>query len=145
MTIFFDLDGTISDLYGVEGWLDMLIQSDPRPYLVAKPLVNMSALARRIHSLQAAGYEVGIISWLSKSGTENYNALVTEAKKAWLRQHLASVVFDKMYIVPYGTPKEQFAETPIDILFDDEKQNRDNWTGIAYGVDDILNTLKIFR
>lgn len=144
MTIFFDLDGTLGDLYGVEGWLDMLIQSDPTPYGIAKPLLNMSALARRIHFLQAKGYEVGIISWLSKSGTEDYNAIVSEVKKSWLRQHLASVVFDKIYIVPYGTPKEQFAESPLDVLFDDEKQNRDNWTGKAYGVDNILGVLRSF-
>lgn len=142
MTIFFDMDGTLGNLYGVEGWLDMLIQSDTTPYAVAQPLLNMSALARRIHSLQAMGYQVGIISWLSKSGTEEYNAEVIEVKKAWLRKHLASVVFDKMFIVPYGTPKEQFAETPLDVLFDDEERNRDNWTGKAYGVDDILGVLR---
>ena len=26
-TIFFDMDGTIADLYGVENWLDFLIAS----------------------------------------------------------------------------------------------------------------------
>lgn len=142
MTIFFDMDGTLGNLYGVEGWLDMLIQGDTTPYAVAQPLLNMSALARRIHSLQATGYQVGIISWLSKSGTEEYNAEVIEVKKAWLRKHLASVVFDKMFIVPYGTPKEQFAESPLDVLFDDEQRNRDSWTGQAYGVDDILGVLR---
>lgn len=142
MTIFFDMDGTLNDLYGVKGWLDMLIQSDTTPYEIAKPLLNMSALARRIHSLQAMGYQVGIISWLSKSGTEEYNEAVAEVKKAWLRQHLASVVFDKIYIVPYGTPKERFAESPLDILFDDEEKNRLAWTGNAYGVENILEVLR---
>ena len=50
--INFDLDGTIADLYGVDGWLNDLINGDTRPYDIAKPLVNMSALARRLNSLQ---------------------------------------------------------------------------------------------
>ena len=29
--IVFDMDGTITDFYGVEGWLDDLHASNPRP------------------------------------------------------------------------------------------------------------------
>ena len=50
--INFDMDGTIADLYGVDGWLNDLINGDTRPYDIAKPLVNMSALARRLNALQ---------------------------------------------------------------------------------------------
>ena len=39
--ICFDMDGTIADLYGVDGWLDDLINKSARPYEVAKPLVNL--------------------------------------------------------------------------------------------------------
>ena len=31
-TIFFDMDGTIADLYSVDGWLADLINKDVRPY-----------------------------------------------------------------------------------------------------------------
>lgn len=34
MTIWFDMDGTIADLYGVDGWLEMLIAEDPTPTLL---------------------------------------------------------------------------------------------------------------
>ena len=51
-TIWFDMDGTIANLYGVEGWLDMLIASDPTPYKLAAPLVNMNTLARKLNKLQ---------------------------------------------------------------------------------------------
>lgn len=141
-TIFFDMDGTIADLYGVENWLDFLIASDTLPYEIARPLVRLSALARVLHRLQNNGYKIGIISWLSKSGTEQYNEAVTETKLAWLRKHLASVDFDEINIVPYGTPKQTFAHTDLDILFDDEEQNRENWTGQAFGVDNILDILR---
>ena len=141
-TIFFDMDGTIADLYGVENWLDYLIASDTLPYAVAKPLLKLNSLARVLNRLQREGYRIGIISWLSKSGTEKYNNAVTETKKNWLKKHLASVHFDVINIVKYGTPKQVFARTENDILFDDEEKNRNNWTGKAFDVDAILETLK---
>ena len=108
ITINFDMDGTIADLYGVENWLDYLIAENPFPYENACPLLRLSALARKLNVLQKQGYELAIISWLSKNGSDEYNAIVTEAKKAWLRKHLASVNWDAINIVPYGTPKENF-------------------------------------
>ena len=140
-TIWFDMDGTIADLYGVENWLPMLRASDPTPYMVAKPLLRLSALAYRLNKLQEQGYRLGVISWLSKTGTPAYNKAVTAAKYAWLAKHLPSVMFDEINIVPYGVDKNLFNDG-ADILFDDEARNRDNWTGIAYDVTAILDTLK---
>ena len=144
ITINFDMDGTIADLYGVENWLDYLIAENPFPYENACPLLRLSALARKLNALQKQGYELAIISWLSKNGSDEYNAIVTEAKKAWLRKHLASVNWDAINIVPYGTPKENFCKCAEDVLFDDEKRNRDNWTGRAYNVENIMEILRNF-
>ena len=141
-TIFFDMDGTIADLYGVDNWLDYLIASDTLPYAVAKPLLKLNSLARVLNRLQKEGYRIGVISWLSKSGTEEYNNAVTETKKNWLKKHLASVHFDEINIVKYGTPKQVFARTENDILFDDEEKNRNNWTGKAFDVNAIIEILK---
>ena len=140
--IYFDCDGTFVDLYGVENWLDYLINSNPYPYIVAKPLVNLSYMARLIHKAQKIGYKVGIISWLSKSGDESYNELVTQAKLQWLKNHLPSVKFDEIHIVKYGTSKASLGKG---ILFDDELKNRTEWTeksGYAYNVENMLQTLK---
>lgn len=142
MVIFFDMDGTIADLYGVENWLDYLINYDPYPYENAKPLIKLQPLARVLNRLQKEGYKIGIISWLSKNSTTEYDIAVTEAKKKWLKKHLASVHFDVINIVEYGTNKENFIYTKNDILFDDESKNRTNWTGVAYDVDNIIEILK---
>ena len=139
--IWFDMDGCIADLYGVPNWLEYLINSDPYPYKAAKPLINMNSLARLLNRLQAKGYHIGIVSWLSKSGTESYNEAVTNAKLAWLNKHLHSVHWDEIVIVPYGTPKHE-AVSIEGILFDDEERNRTNWTGIAYDVENIIEILK---
>ena len=140
--IWFDMDGTIANLYGVENWLDYLMSEDVYPYAVATPLLRMCSLAKVLNRLQREGYGIGIISWLSKSGTTEYNAKITETKKKWLKKHLASVKWDEINIVPYGTPKEKYAKEN-DILFDDEKKNRENWTGsIAFDVFNIMDVLK---
>lgn len=141
ITINFDMDGTIANFYGVENWLDYLIAEDVFPYANAKPLIRFATLARRLNTLQRKGYNLAVISWLSKSGTEEYNRAVTEVKRAWLRKHLPSVNWDEIHIVPYGTPKQNFCNNPLDILFDDEERNRMNWTGRAYDVENILEIL----
>ena len=141
-TIFFDIDGTLNRFYAFEGWLDYLINSDPTPYAEAKVMHNMSVLARYMNKAQKMGYRIGVISWLSKTSTAEYDAKVTTAKTEWLHKHLNSVRFDAINIVSYGTPKEDFMETDNDILFDDEQRNRDNWRGNAYEPDQILEILK---
>lgn len=142
MQICFDMDGTIANLYGVKGWLAYLEAEDTTPYKEAKVLVKMSALARRLNTLQAQGHKLVIISWTSKSGSETYNKAVAEVKRAWLAKHLPSVRWDEINIINYGTNKANFAKSAQDVLFDDEAKNRDAWTGRAYDVDNILGVLK---
>ena len=137
--IWFDMDGTIADLYGVENWLEKLVNSDPSPYAQARPLINMNVLARRLNKVQKNGYQIGVISWLSKNGTDEYNEMVTKAKQKWLSTHLKSVKWDNVDIVPYGTPKQNGRSG---ILFDDEEQNRKNWRGVSYKETDIMKVLK---
>lgn len=137
--INFDMDGTLANFYGVENWLEYLMAEDATPYEVARPLLNLQALARILNRLQREGWKINIISWLSKNGSDNYNARVTETKKAWLEKHLASVHFDNIIIVKYGTPKHTLGNG---ILFDDEEPNRNAWGVGAYDVQNIIEILK---
>lgn len=141
-TIYFDMDGTIADLYGIVNWLAYLKEENTLPYEVAKPLLRLSALAKILNRLQRDGFKIGIISWTSKYGSNEYNKKVTAAKEKWLRTHLKSVQFDEIHIVKYGTIKDKFRNTDKDILFDDEERNRKEWRGQAYDVDNILEILK---
>ena len=141
-TIFFDMDGTIADLYGVTNWLDYLMEENTFPYEMAKPLLRLSALAKILNRLQREGFRIGIISWLCKCGTDEYNKKVTAAKEKWLKTHLKSVKFDEINIVKYGTNKDNFRHTDKDLIFDDEEKNRKNWGGQAYDVHNIIEILK---
>lgn len=137
--INFDMDGTLCDFYGVEGWLDDLDNYNTRPYEIAKPLLNLSVLARYLNKLQSKGYTINIISWLSKISTADFDERVTRVKLEWLKKHLKSVKFDNITIISYGTPKQNFGKG---ILFDDETKNRDSWVGLAYDEKNILEILK---
>ena len=137
--IWFDMDGTIADLYGVENWLDMLCAADATPYKVAKPLVNLSQLARKLNQLRRAGYQIGIISWLAKNATPEYSENITAAKLGWLKKHLTSVHFDAINIVNYGVNKWEVCGAGI--LFDDEERNRNAWQDEAYGPEMIIAIL----
>ena len=103
--INFDMDGTIADLYGVNGWLDDIIERNDRPYRNASVLINFSSFARLLNRLQREGWKINIISWLAKNSTSEYDEMVTLAKREWLTKHLPSVKWDKISIVAYGTPK----------------------------------------
>ena len=141
--IWFDMDGTIANLYGVEGWLDDIIAEQVRPYEVANPLVNFSLLARLLNQLRAQGWKLGIISWTAKNGSELYNLAVEMAKRAWLARHLPSVEWDEIKVVRYGTNKRVACGGGI--LFDDEMRNRETWGEGAYTPDKIIEILKALR
>lgn len=128
MRIWFDMDGTIADLYAVEDWLPKLRAYDPSPYTEAAPLLRLCSFARVLNRLSREGVRIGIVSWLSKDPDPAYGEAVTAAKMAWLKKHLPSVKWDEIVIVPYGTPKsEAVGLKPFDILFDDEENNIIEW------------------
>lgn len=139
MNIYFDMDGTIADLYGVENWLEDLLHEDSRPYRVARPLVDMRVLARLLNRLIRAGYSVNVISWGSRGASAAYDDEVRRVKIRWLEKHLHSVRFDSIEVVPYGTPKELYGPG---ILFDDEEKNRESWGEGAYTEKEIFEVLK---
>lgn len=149
-TIYFDMDGTIANLYAVNGWLEKLRAFDATPYAEAVPMVNMALLARMLNKAKANGYRVGIVSWLSKEPTPQYDNAVTKAKLQWLRKHLKSVQFDEIHIIPHGYPKFLVVADANGILFDDEEANRKAWmnnsdTALAFNETNIIEILKALK
>ena len=65
--ICWDMDGTMASLYGVDNWLSKLRAEDPSPYEDAAPMWDMELLNYVCELLRAAGWEINIITWLSKN------------------------------------------------------------------------------
>ena len=128
--ICFDMDGTIADLYGVKGWLEMLRNENPTPYEVAEPIWNAEALNAVLMALQAKGIEIRIVTWLSKDSTEEYKTATREAKREWLADN--AFPYDHFHGVKYGATKadsirKYLAEGETAILIDDNDKVRRGW------------------
>lgn len=127
--ICFDMDGTIADLYHVEGWVDYIDSGDVYPYVVARPMWDMEKLADVLNRLIDKGWEIRVISWLSKTGTPAYNKAVRAVKTWWLDYH--GFPYKKAHLVQYGTTKadtiRHIAERGKAILIDDNAKVREGW------------------
>ena len=124
--IYFDMDGTIADLYGVKNWLPMLRAEDATPYRIAKPLVNITRFNVLCGLLRRQGYEIGVISWLSKESSKEYKKAVRAAKREWLKKYFPACG-NEIHLVQYGTPKHSIVKAKGAILFDDEYKNGVSW------------------
>lgn len=128
--ICFDMDGTIADLYGVEGWLPALENGIVFPYEIAKPMWDMVVLAEVLNEIRKREIEIRIISWLAKNSTEEYKAEVRQAKKTWLNE--MNFPYDKIHLVQYGTTKadcvrKYLADDETAILIDDNSKVCNGW------------------
>lgn len=123
--IYLDMDGCVCNLYGIDGWLDMLIAEDTFPYAAAAPMYDMAVLNAMLSEFADLGYTIGVISWTSKSGSNDYNKAVRRVKREWLAKHLP--IATEIHVVKYGTPKWRVANVRDSILIDDEDGNRSAW------------------
>ena len=125
--LVFDMDGTIADLYGVEGWLDDLHASNPRPYAEARPLVDMDVLKNILLQLQDFGWHIVVTSWLAKGSTKAYDTAVREAKLQWLNDF--DFPYNELHFVKYGTTKANCTRKHggRQVLFDDNAKVRKGW------------------
>lgn len=144
--LVFDMDGTIADLYGVEGWLEDLETYKTRPYEIAKPMYDMNELNETLQKLQKLGWQIVITTWLAMNATKEYNKAVAKAKKDWLAKY--NFPYDEIHCVKYGTTKADCTRKKADfqILIDDNKKVRDGWTlgttvNAKYNIMDFLKAL----
>lgn len=138
--IYFDMDGTIADLYSVNGWLDDLRAENTAPYENALPMYNMEALNELLEILVTLGFKIGVITWGSMDASEEYNKRVRQVKKQWIKDNLP--VVSEFHFQRYGTPKYRASYQNIninhDILFDDNAKVREMWEnkgGVAINPD----------
>ncbi len=127
-TIVFDMDGTIADFYGVDGWLDYLKAENTTPYEVAKPLYKMDYLNALLTLLKTQGWRIVVTTWLAKNGSKEYNDRTRKAKLEWLARH--NFPYDEIHLVKYGTTKANCTRKigGYQVLVDDNENVRKGWT-----------------
>ena len=123
--IYWDMDGTIANLYEYKNWLDMLNAEDVTPYADCEPLVNMNELNNILCEFTALGITIGIISWGAMNGSNEYTRATKKAKKAWYEKYLTCIT--EFHVVKYGTPKHVTAKIKDSILVDDNADVRKAW------------------
>lgn len=115
-TIYFDMDGTIADLYGVENWLKSLRTEKVEPYAKAKPLMD-SELIENIKE----NYNLKVLTWTAKNSTKKYHERVATTKREWIEKHFNNL-FSEIIVLPYGTNKANYLSKG-DVLIDDDHRN----------------------
>ena len=128
--IVWDMDGTMADLYGVDGWLEMLRAENPLPYEIAEPIWDMERLVNVIRALQDFGIEQRIVTWLSMNSSEEYKTETRRAKREWLEQF--DFPYDHFHGVQFGSTKADsvrkfLADDETAILIDDSTKVRKGW------------------
>lgn len=122
-TIYFDMDGTIADLYGFSGWLDYLQDERITPYKEAGLLVDGEQLRNFLAAGKTAGVLFGVISWGAKNASKDYQKAIRRAKIDWLEKNDLLEYFSELHVVKYGTPKSRVAKNRTGVLVDDELQH----------------------
>lgn len=123
--IYFDMDGTIYDLYGVEGWEPMLRNEDVTAYACGEPLYNMVELETVLAEFVALGITIGVITWSAMDGSKEYNKATRRVKREWIKENMPCV--SEFHCVKYGTPKHQVANIKDSVLVDDNANVRAAW------------------
>lgn len=125
--LVFDMDGTIADLYGVKDWLPMLRAENVHPYVVAKPIYDMTVINNLLLLLKAEGWRIVVTSWLSKGSSKEYDKQVRRAKINWLDE--IGFPYDEIHLIKYGTTKASCTRKlgGFQILVDDNEQVRKGW------------------
>lgn len=142
--LVFDLDGTIADLYGVEGWLDDLRAGNPRPYEIARPFYDMKNLKEILLQFKKQGWHIVVTTWLSKDSTKEYDSKVRKAKLEWLAKY--DFPYDEIHLVKYGTTKANCTRKHggFQVLIDDNETIRKGWNlgGTIDANKNIIKSLK---
>lgn len=127
-TLVFDMDGTLANFYGVNGWLNDLQNENTRPYDIAEPLYNMEILNAILDVLRLQGWRIVVTTWLAKGSTKAYDDAVRVSKIQWLKKY--NFVYDEIHLVKYGTTKANCTRKNggYQILVDDNAKIREGWT-----------------
>lgn len=125
--IYFDMDGTVYDLYNLPNWLEMLRQEQEGAFTLGRPKVDMTKLQEVCNALAAEGWEFGIITWLPIGASREYCRSCEQEKRNWAAEFMPYI--SEFYAQVYGVPKHiaPVRKSKTMILVDDNERVRQGW------------------
>lgn len=125
-TIYFDLDGTIFDLYNEEDWLNKLLTETKGLFQNLKTMFPKNEIHKVFNLLKENGYNLEVITWTPKNVSQEYIKIVEKEKEISLKEfHQIS----KIHCLAYGTPKQKapIKKSKEMILVDDNLEVAEMW------------------
>lgn len=125
--IYFDMDGTIADLYGEKNWLDSLMNEKKGLFYNLPVMHDKQELITVINDLIDNGYNVSVITWMPKNVSDKYIEIVADEKRKWIAKHFPMI--KDIYCLGYGVPKQkaEYKKSKLDILVDDNEEVLKLW------------------
>lgn len=126
--IYFDLDGTLFDLYGKKDWLTYLEDEIPGAFKGDfLPSIDVNRLYDIMKSLAINGVQFEVITWLPRGASPEYSEICKIEKIEWVKQYVPFVT--DIHCIPYGTPKQYAIQkrAKSNILIDDNYEICKMW------------------
>lgn len=102
--IYFDLDGTVYNLYGIENWEPKLRAENPDVFKEGDFIGNHEDFTDICGKLLKKGVQFGVITWLPMQASPEYELECTETKREWVKQYMPFVT--EFTAQSYGVPKQ---------------------------------------
>jgi hypothetical protein len=143
--VYFDMDGTIADLYNFPNWLSYFENEKEGIFSQLSPMIDAKRLNDAIAKAKAKGHKFGVITWLPKNSTAQYRLKCSLEKIDWIKKNVPELK-DNIMTCEYGTSKADVAHANSrTIIFDDDENVRKDWIktkGQAYEPSQILEVLE---
>ena len=132
--IWFDLDGTIFDLYHQDNWEPKLRAEESGVFTAYGetegwlPYINRNLFAEAVQALMMEfGVEFNVITWLPMQASPEYEEVCRAEKIQWVKQNLPFV--NEISCVSYGIPKQNCIKKKAQtmILLDDNMEVCEEW------------------
>ena len=97
--IYFDLDGTLYNLYQKPNWLEDLREEKAGVFSDENLLmVDFERFYFSLMELFKNGYQFGVISWLPMQASTEYEEICRKEKIAWIAENLPFVEIGRAHV-----------------------------------------------
>lgn len=126
-TWYFDLDGTLADLYHAERWLEKLENEEAELFSNLETMIDEEKFKEWATERLLNGDRIEVITWLPRGASEEYEKICAKEKEKWVKQHFPFIT--EINCLSYGIPKQYAIKkrTSLMVLVDDNEEVLQMW------------------